>query len=443
MSKNIIDKIKEINKRIHDENIILKNTDDKEKVIKKKIKFFQDEIKKLKKINIKDNNAELEEYIDSIKKYGLNIIKQLKNNSNTKLYYIEQWHRKEFRNDYLISYNKVLEDISDMKMTDNWEDYFIYIFFNKMLLPNFGKYNIYEGKEKKMKAYRSTNDKNGYISQLPIVGIFSAKHRYDFDDFDFYPKSFVVNNPDEEELTELFNIFYLYKNKYYIIKPSRGSGGKDIIIISYKNIFEDVKKYKEHYFPLVIQKYILNPMLLNNYKFDFRVYVLYINNEVYVNKHFYIRLASEKYNYDNPTNLRAGLTNIRQSKNKSLLIDEVEFFKRYNKEYKEDEMSFLENKLQDMFNNIIKNVFIKLRKKIDNIYLKKKMKSFWHDKKNNYFTLYGFDLMADDTGDIWLLEINEKPSVSDIDTIPNRKIIVEDMFNIILKREQDSFYKIL
>jgi len=104
MSKNIIDKIKEINKRIHDENIILKNTDDKEKVIKKKIKFFQNEIKKLKKINIKDNNAELEEYIDSIKKYGLNIIKQLKNNSNTKLYYIEQWHRKEFRNDYLISF---------------------------------------------------------------------------------------------------------------------------------------------------------------------------------------------------------------------------------------------------------------------------------------------------------------------------------------------------
>ena len=53
--------------------------------------------------------------------------------------------------------------------------------------------------------------------------------------------------------------------------------------------------------PMVIQKYILNPMLLNGYKFDLRIYALVTSIkplEVFLYKEGFARLSTEKFDLE-------------------------------------------------------------------------------------------------------------------------------------------------
>jgi len=160
-----------------------------------------------------------------------------------------------------------------LKGNKMWTDYDILIDLKAIPL-NFGKqYTLYKSPYKDV----IQNNKNAYIGSTPVDPIIANKHIMDYNTLSFYPKSFNINYEDSKYLIKLFDLFILYKNKYYIIKPSFGSGGKDIIV-EYNKIVNAIKDYKKDKYPLVIQRYITNPLLLNGYKFDFRVYVLYIDN---------------------------------------------------------------------------------------------------------------------------------------------------------------------
>lgn len=86
---------------------------------------------------------------------------------------------------------------------------------------------------------------------------------------------------------------YASKNdiNYWILKPVGMSRGRGIELI---NKIEDIV-FNE---PIVLQKYLLNPLLLNGYKFDMRIYVLVtsINPlEAYVYKEGFARISTERY----------------------------------------------------------------------------------------------------------------------------------------------------
>ena len=75
---------------------------------------------------------------------------------------------------------------------------------------------------------------------------------------------------------------------YWILKPVGMSRGRGIELI---NRIEDIV-FSE---PIVLQKYLLNPLLLNGYKFDMRIYVLVtsINPlEAYVYKEGFARIST-------------------------------------------------------------------------------------------------------------------------------------------------------
>jgi len=153
---------------------------------------------------------------------------------------------------------------------------------------------------------------------------------------------------------------------------------------------------------------------------------LYIDNKVYVNKHFKIRISGKKYDYNKPHDIKAGITT-----SEKLFLDKNDFYKKYKKEYKNDRFNYLNDKLLNKIIKLIKKFFTFIRKEI-------KM-DFWKDKKNHYFNLFGFDILPDDKGKLWLLEVNKKPSAN-VKRI--NEPIIEDMIKIILKKNQSSFIEV-
>jgi hypothetical protein len=100
---------------------------------------------------------------------------------------------------------------------------------------------------------------------------------------------------------------------WWVVKASKGNGGKDVWIINANNfsdIISSIPKQEE----LVIQKYIINPMLYRGRKFHFRCYALLLANMVgYVYNKAYILSASDEYDCSDVANSRH-ITNLSVNK---------------------------------------------------------------------------------------------------------------------------------
>jgi len=92
------------------------------------------------------------------------------------------------------------------------------------------------------------------------------------------------------------------------VKPSQSSQGKGIYIIDNLQEVPSDKNEKT-----VICKYISNPLLINNHKFDLRIYVLVTCIDplrIYIYNEGLVRFASEPYDVKGTKkNLYSHLTN--------------------------------------------------------------------------------------------------------------------------------------
>lgn len=85
----------------------------------------------------------------------------------------------------------------------------------------------------------------------------------------------------------------------YIVKPEAGCQGKGIFLT---NRYEDLNP-DDHY---VVQKYIKKPMLIDDLKFDCRLYVLLLSVEplqIYLFREGMARFSTEAYKQPNKKNL--------------------------------------------------------------------------------------------------------------------------------------------
>ena len=121
--------------------------------------------------------------------------------------------------------------------------------------------------------------------------------------FNFIPETFVL--PDQlaqfEESFLQVQARHNHKGKVgsnlWIVKPSSSSRGRGIFIV------DKLKQVPRHE-NCIISKYIDNPLLLYEHKFDLRIYVLvtcYDPLRVYLFREGLVRFASEKYDASNIT----------------------------------------------------------------------------------------------------------------------------------------------
>ena len=211
-------------------------------------------------------------------------------------------------------------------------------------------------------------------------------------------------------------------------------------------------------YPWIVQKYVDNPLLIDNLKFDLRIYVLLLGVDplrIYVYKDGIARFGTEEY--DNPdksnlSNMYMHLTNYAINKNNSGFYTGNQF----DVEDRGHKRS-LHSIWALLTEEIGKDYWEALQKKIKSIIVKTMItvkNHLWHvyrswqpkDMENSLcFEILGFDILVDDNLEPYLLEINHAPSFS-TDTPLDFQVkhdLLRDAFrllNLSVKRKWD--YKV-
>ena len=215
----------------------------------------------------------------------------------------------------------------------------------------------------------------------------------------------------------------------WILKPSNLSRGRGITCItSLSPILECMKETNNS--GVVIQKYIENPLIIYNRKFDIRQWVLISSLEplcIWLWDDPYLRFGSEDYNINDLNNIYGHLTNNSIGKHSE------NFGKNNIFEGDMWELKNFKNFLKDKFNG--KDCWSEIKEKIKNIVIISFESCRYEMKyRSNSFELFGYDFMIDENLNVFLIEVNSSPAM-DYSTKVTEKLVKEmsdDLMKIIL-----------
>jgi len=133
---------------------------------------------------------------------------------------------------------------------------------------------------------------NGAIKTITAKGLLAQRlmklKRTNPKIFNFFPTSFIL----PRESTKLADFAEKNKDIVFISKPAFAAGGRGI------NIRGKVSELLMSKGARVVQRYITNPLLVNGYKFDLRIYVFVKSFDpftIYVHEEGLVRFCSEPY----------------------------------------------------------------------------------------------------------------------------------------------------
>jgi len=147
------------------------------------------------------------------------------------------------------------------------------------------------------------------------------KENKNVDHLDFLPLTFILPG----DMSVFMEEFKRYPGSLWILKPSNRSQGQGIILVNkinkVKKLNFEKKTITENNTQItinetyVISKYIENPFLINEKKFDMRIYVLVVSYKplkVFLYKMGFCRFCNEKFTVDvnEIDNIYVHLTNV-------------------------------------------------------------------------------------------------------------------------------------
>lgn len=247
-------------------------------------------------------------------------------------------------------------------------------------------------------------------------------------EFNIMPMTFVL----PKEYVDFLTVFTELEEKegrlnYWILKPSASSRGRGISLV---NEITQVT-YGE---PMVMQRYLKNPLLLNGYKFDLRIYVLVTSVnplEAFIYKEGFGRFSTQPYSLDpnDKANVFIHLTNY--SINKKNL-------QNYDVSKKDRQFGGTKVSLGTLRKAFTEDLGIDWDKQIWEQIKSTCVKALVAAQNDiNFnpccFDLYGFDVIFDEDLRCWLIEINSSPSLA-CDTLLDDMIkqrLIDDTIDLI------------
>ncbi|XP_038585452.1 tubulin polyglutamylase TTLL5 isoform X2 [Micropterus salmoides] len=249
-----------------------------------------------------------------------------------------------------------------------------------------------------------------------------------FKNFHIVPQTFVLPS----EFQEFCNCFAKDKGPW-IIKPVASSRGRGIYLVSNPNQISMDEN-------ILVSRYINNPLLIDEFKFDVRLYVLVTSYDpllIYVYEEGLARFATVKYDLTskNIKNTFMHLTNYSVNKKSSDYVscDDPEVEDYGNKWSMSAVLRYLKQEGKDttLLMRQVEDLIIKAVLSAE-LQIATACKMFV-PHKTNCFELYGFDVLIDSNLKPWLLEVNLSPSLA-CDAPLDLKIkasMIADMFSLV------------
>ena len=289
-----------------------------------------------------------------------------------------------------------------------------------------------------------SNNKYQYIGIFPFdntfkdgLNIFYNKQKAKFpEDYNYIPETYLYPS-QKEKIYEKFKDYKYNENDVWLLKPARGLMAMGIKIL---NNYTDIKNYRSSSF--LISRYIMNPLLINNKKFDMRAYILVTGMnplKIYFYRDGYIKISvkdftlDHKYIRDGCIHITTSDTNIECFEGKEYKYDtdiydaKAHFWSYMHFERWCEKRGINYTDIMEQMKDIFVKIFISLNNNF--IELMKKRKQL----DRNLYQLYGLDLLVDVNNRVHLLELNRDPSMRDGHSVCDYMYdnLIPDILNIV------------
>ncbi|XP_039921862.2 tubulin polyglutamylase TTLL5 isoform X1 [Hirundo rustica] len=249
-----------------------------------------------------------------------------------------------------------------------------------------------------------------------------------FKTFHILPQTFILPTEYQD-----FCNTYSKDRGPWIVKPVASSRGRGVYLINNPNqiVVED---------NILVSRYISNPLLIDDFKFDVRLYVLVTSYDplvIYLYEEGLARFATVRYDQAsrNIKNQFMHLTNYSVNKKSGDYVscDDPEVEDYGNKWSMSAMLRYLKQEGRDTAALMasVEDLIIKTLLSAE-LSIASACKSFL-SHRGSCFELYGFDVLIDDTLKPWLLEVNLSPSLA-CDSPLDLKIkasMLSDMFTLV------------
>lgn len=208
---------------------------------------------------------------------------------------------------------------------------------------------------------------------------------------DYIPLTISFNRNSLEELKQLFVSNPRDDPPVYIVKPENSLSRTGVgVVRNYLELMSHLDHYSD-YQEWIIQDYIDNPLLFNNKKFHFRIYVIYVQTEnsttAYLSKNGFIYTANKEFESDtfDPNIVLSG----ENSKNNVFYIPE-DFTRSFGKQVWDNMV----------FPQIVKITRETIRSTVEHLKCP--------TKKQKCFKILGYDILINNDYKCFLAEINAR-----------------------------------